>query len=116
MYTYTMCRFSVVSLPPVTRTARILVDARKLDQSVFRQRDLVHARSTDLQLVRAGCTTSLDESVLSIPLDFLISSFTIFRLNKVGFLYNFYSFCSIFGIDSDERWLTNGLLEPLEYS
>lgn len=90
MYTYTMCRFSVVSLPPVTRTARILVDARKLDQSVFRQRDLVHARSTDLQLVRAGCTTSLDESVLSIPLDFLISSLTIFRLNKVGFSYNFY--------------------------
>ncbi|XP_043510818.1 protein yellow isoform X2 [Frieseomelitta varia] len=66
-----ICRFSTICSRPVSRTTRILVDARKLDQLVFRQRDLVHACRTGLQLVRTECTTSLNEIGVSVSLDFL---------------------------------------------
>lgn len=42
-------------LPPVSRTGRIQTDARKLDQSVFRQRNLVHVSFTFERAVSWNC-------------------------------------------------------------
>lgn len=53
-------------LPPVSRTGRIQTDARKLDQSVFRQRNLVHVRLNE-QLVGTESCWILHEKGLSLP-------------------------------------------------
>lgn len=70
-------------LPPVSRTGRIQTDARKLDQSVFRQRNLVHVRLNE-QLVGTGSCWILHERGL------ILTSSSNFGLKVDSFFYVIY--------------------------